>query len=87
MTCAGIGEAGRREYSYTVESVDGKVYIPLPMLVECNNVPSNQGEISTPEKDGCICRLLRNYMFLHMCKTGFKKKDLTQAHGNQMCAA
>lgn len=181
MTCAGIGEAGRREYGYIVESVDGKVYIPLPMLVECNNMPSNQDEISISmlfirntwgqlhikyhlwiitlkyfsgldklscsfkrcagswmvplgwltvgvvcrvnahkpnevsalktcilsaylpgtrmwqlvargkvwrlEKDGCICRNLRNRMFLHICKTGFTKKDLTQAHGYQMCAA
>lgn len=49
-TCAGTKEAaGRRAYGYTVESVDGKVNIPLPTLVECNDVPNNQEEIPNPE--------------------------------------
>lgn len=49
-TCAGTKEAaGRREYGYNVVSVDGKVSIPLPMLVECNDVPNNREEIPTPE--------------------------------------
>lgn len=49
-TCAGTKEAaGRREYGYNVVSVDGKVSIPLPMLVECNDVPNNREGIPTPE--------------------------------------
>lgn len=31
-----------RAYGYNIVSVDGKVSIPLPMLVECNDVPNNR---------------------------------------------
>lgn len=49
-TCAGTKEAaGRRVYGYTVKSVDRKVNMALPTLVECNSVPNNQEEIPTPE--------------------------------------
>ncbi|KAJ8365140.1 hypothetical protein SKAU_G00139710 [Synaphobranchus kaupii] len=49
-TCAGTTEtAGRRAYGYIIESVDGKTSIPLPTLIECNQVPNNRSEIPTPE--------------------------------------
>lgn len=49
-TCAGTTETkGRRAYGYVIESVDGKTSIPLPTLIECNQVPNNRSEIPTPE--------------------------------------
>ncbi|KAI3354716.1 hypothetical protein L3Q82_004500, partial [Scortum barcoo] len=49
-TCAGITEtSGRRACGYTVESADGKMNFPLPVLIECNAIPNNREEIPTPE--------------------------------------
>nr|XP_054593164.1 uncharacterized protein LOC129160055 [Nothobranchius furzeri] len=49
-TCAGVKEAaGRRASGYEVESLDGSVRIPLPSLIECNDIPNNREEIPTPE--------------------------------------
>ncbi|XP_013856011.1 uncharacterized protein LOC106511825, partial [Austrofundulus limnaeus] len=49
-TCAGVKEAaGRRASGYVIESMDGNVHIPLPSLIECNNIPNNRDEIPTPE--------------------------------------
>lgn len=49
-TCAGVREsAGRRASGYEVESVDGTVRIPLPSLIECNDIPNNRDEIPTPD--------------------------------------
>ncbi|XP_025766921.1 uncharacterized protein LOC112848107 [Oreochromis niloticus] len=49
-TCAGIIEAsGRRAHSFMIESLDGKVTMPLPALIECNDIPNNRSEIPTPE--------------------------------------
>ncbi|XP_036007876.1 uncharacterized protein LOC118567277 [Fundulus heteroclitus] len=49
-TCAGVKQsAGRRASGYEVESLDGTVRVPLPSLIECNDIPNNREEIPTPE--------------------------------------
>lgn len=49
-TCPGVKEsAGRRASSYEVKSLDGTVRIPLPSLIECNDIPNNRDEIPTPD--------------------------------------
>jgi hypothetical protein len=41
-TCAGLAEtAGRRAHGYVVESVNEKMSLCLPTLIECNQVPNN----------------------------------------------
>lgn len=48
-TCSGVTETmGRRVSGYQIESMDGKVSLPLPSLVECNDIPNNRLEIPTP---------------------------------------
>ncbi|XP_061829090.1 uncharacterized protein [Nerophis lumbriciformis] len=48
-TCSGVTETmGRRATGYQIESMDGKVSLPLPSLVECNDIPNNRSEIPTP---------------------------------------
>lgn len=32
-----------------MESLDGSVVLPLPALLECNEIPDNRSEIPTPE--------------------------------------
>ena len=47
-TCAGLKQmAGRRACGFMVESVDEKISLPLPTLLECNQVPNNRSEIPT----------------------------------------
>lgn len=49
-TCAGVMEtSGRREYGFVVESIDKKISLSLPTLIECNAIPNNRKEIPTPE--------------------------------------
>ncbi|XP_040197421.1 uncharacterized protein LOC120930263 [Rana temporaria] len=49
-TCAGTVEtAGRRASGYIIESSDGQVRLPLPTILECNQIPDNRSEIPTPE--------------------------------------
>ncbi len=49
-TCAGVKESvGRRVSGYEVESLDGTVCIPLPSLIECNDIPNSRDEIPTPD--------------------------------------
>ncbi len=49
-TCSGCSEtAGRRVSGYTVESVDKKMSIHLPTLLECNQIPNIRTEIPMPE--------------------------------------
>ncbi|XP_075707313.1 uncharacterized protein LOC142741872 [Rhinoderma darwinii] len=49
-TCAGTVEtAGRRASGYVVESINGQVCLPLPTILECNQIPDNRSEIPTPE--------------------------------------
>lgn len=48
-TCSGITEArGRKAEGFQIESLDGKVLIPLPPLLECAEIPNNRAEIPTP---------------------------------------
>lgn len=48
-TCAGVKKAtGRRASGYIVESLDKTVSIPLPSLIECDDIPNNRDEIPTP---------------------------------------
>ncbi|XP_034385776.1 uncharacterized protein LOC117729138 isoform X1 [Cyclopterus lumpus] len=47
-TCAGVKKAtGRRACGYIVESLDRTVSIPLPSLIECDDIPNNRSEIPT----------------------------------------
>lgn len=49
-TYAGVVEtAGRKAQGFTVESMDGTVKIPLPIVIEYNEIPNNRSEIPTPE--------------------------------------
>ncbi len=49
-TCAGITDrAGRRADGYQIEPVHGGVSLPLPTLIECNEIPDNRLEIPTPD--------------------------------------
>ncbi|XP_075431592.1 uncharacterized protein LOC142468854 [Ascaphus truei] len=49
-TCAGQMETtGRRVNGYTICSIDGKVNMPLPTLIECNHMTTNRDEIPTPD--------------------------------------
>lgn len=48
-TCSGLAEtSGRKAEGFVIESIDGKIAVPLPPLIECNNIPNNRTEISTP---------------------------------------
>ena len=48
-TCSGVAEtSGRRAEGVVVESLDGKATIPLPPLIECNDILDNRSEIPTP---------------------------------------
>lgn len=48
-TCSGVTETISRKVSgYQIESVDGKVILSLPSLLECNSIPDNRAEIPTP---------------------------------------
>lgn len=49
-TCAGLLEtAGRIISDFIVESIDGNISLPLPSLLECNQIPNNRTEIPTPD--------------------------------------
>ncbi|XP_060757456.1 uncharacterized protein LOC132868527 [Neoarius graeffei] len=49
-TCAGTIETeGRQARDFVVEPLDGSVALPLPPLIECNEIPNNRTEIPTPE--------------------------------------
>ena len=48
-TCARVIDIeGRRATGFIVESADGWMSLPLPMLTECNMIPNNRSEIPTP---------------------------------------
>lgn len=48
-TCSGLTEStGRRASGFQIDSMDGKVSLPLPSLLECNDIPNNRMEIPTP---------------------------------------
>lgn len=49
-TCSGVvSTSGRRAAGYQVESVDGKICLDLPALIECDAIPNDRSEIPTPE--------------------------------------
>lgn len=49
-TCAGVvSTMGRRAHGSVVEPLSGNTSIPLPTLIECNQMPDNRDEIPTPE--------------------------------------
>ncbi|XP_047671761.1 uncharacterized protein LOC125145112 [Tachysurus fulvidraco] len=48
-TCSGIIKtSGRKAEGFQVESLDGKVLISLPPLIECHEITNNRAEIPTP---------------------------------------
>jgi len=49
-TCAGsIEMSGRKAVGFQVETLDGKMCLDLPPLIECNEIMSSRSEIPTPE--------------------------------------
>ncbi|KAJ8381227.1 hypothetical protein SKAU_G00020050 [Synaphobranchus kaupii] len=49
-TCAGTTEtSGRRVNDFMLESMDGKLQLPLPTLIECDMVPDDRSEIPSPD--------------------------------------
>ncbi|XP_028996228.1 uncharacterized protein LOC114849211 isoform X1 [Betta splendens] len=49
-TCSGKAQAlGRRALNFHIESMDGKLNIQLPPLIECDSVPDDRTEIPSPE--------------------------------------
>lgn len=49
-TCSGtIETAGRKASNIIVESLDEKIKVKLPTLLECNHLPDDRSEIPTPE--------------------------------------
>lgn len=49
-TCAGkLETSSRRAANFTIESIDGKVKLALPPLIECDMVPDDRTEIPSPE--------------------------------------
>ncbi|KAM7281667.1 uncharacterized protein ISCGN_006482 [Ixodes scapularis] len=49
-TCAGTAETtGRRASGFLLASIDGSVKLPLPTLIECNQMINNRNEIPTPD--------------------------------------
>ncbi|XP_032413047.1 uncharacterized protein LOC116716235 [Xiphophorus hellerii] len=48
-TCSGVVETwGKTAQGFQIESLDGSVVIPLPPLIECQDIPNNRSEIPTP---------------------------------------
>ncbi|XP_034163934.2 uncharacterized protein LOC117598271 [Pangasianodon hypophthalmus] len=48
-TCSGIIEtSGKKAVGFQIESLDGKVLISLPPLIECHEIMNNRSEIPTP---------------------------------------
>ncbi len=39
---------GRRAGGFQIESMDGQTSLPLPDLIECNEIPNNRSEIPSP---------------------------------------
>ncbi|XP_039902004.1 uncharacterized protein LOC120742644 isoform X1 [Simochromis diagramma] len=48
-TCSGVVETwGKIAEGFHIESLDRSVVIPLPSLIECQDIPNNRNEIPTP---------------------------------------
>ncbi|XP_073713971.1 uncharacterized protein [Misgurnus anguillicaudatus] len=50
---------GRRATNLMIESIDGKIQLPLPSLIECDMIPDNRTEIPSPEVARCHPHLQR----------------------------
>lgn len=49
-TCSGrLDTTGRRSKGFIIESLDGNTQLDLPTIIECEGIPNNRNEISTPE--------------------------------------
>lgn len=49
-TCSEVTKAvGRRATNFVIESVDGKIQLPLPNLIECDMIPDDHRETPSPE--------------------------------------
>lgn len=49
-TCAGLVEtSGRKAEGFQIESLDGQTSLPLPPLIECNEILNDRTEIPTPD--------------------------------------
>ena len=50
LSCAGRTQlSGRRATGFSVQSLDGQRTIDIPLLIECNDIPSNRDEIPAPD--------------------------------------
>lgn len=59
-TCSGVVEtSGRRAVDFVVESLDGRATIPLPPLIECDDILNNRSEIPTPNAARCHPHLVK----------------------------
>lgn len=48
-TCSGLVKTwGKMAEGFQIESLDGSAVIPLPPLIECQDIPNNRSEIPTP---------------------------------------
>ena len=57
-TCAGTtAVSGRRVTGLVIESFDGIVRTPLPVITECDAIPSNRSEIPTPDIANLHCHM------------------------------
>ncbi len=85
-TCSGLTHThGRRARDLVVESLDAKVSLPLPVMIECNEIPDNRSEIPTPA-------VARHYSYLKAIAENIPEvdsevqialllgRDLLQAH-------
>lgn len=53
-TCAGpLETSGRKAKGFQVESLDGKMVLSLPPLIECNEILNDRSEIPTPDAARC----------------------------------
>ncbi|XP_057699895.1 uncharacterized protein LOC130920590 [Corythoichthys intestinalis] len=49
-TCSGVMEvSGRKAKDFIIESIDGRVKVPLPPMLECDMIPEDRSEIPAPE--------------------------------------
>ncbi|XP_069103769.1 uncharacterized protein [Argopecten irradians] len=50
VSCAGdLPTQGRRAHGFSVSSLNGQFTLPLPDILECDQIPNNRTEIPTPE--------------------------------------
>ncbi len=70
-TCAGtVDTEGRLARGFQVESFDGSLVLPLPVLLECNEIPDNRSEIPTPG-------VVRNHRHLNILQDTFQSPIIT----------